>query len=99
MGIKWIIFICLFVSTRCFIKHVLKKIKKTNIVYLNQNKTPLIIYDSESNKVILKTIGSKMNNQSYDDGNYTAVRREVEPMNPISPCFENLCKMNFVTLV
>ena len=69
--------------------------KTTN---LNQIKTPLIIYDPESNMVISNII-KKNDNDSHNNGNYTSVLIKPRPLIPISPGFQNLCKMNFVSLV
>lgn len=80
---------------RCFIKRFPIKLKTTTI---NQNKTPLIIYDSESNVVISNLI-EKDNNQSKNNGNNTSVLINHNPRTPIYPSFQSLCKMNFVALV
>jgi hypothetical protein len=70
---------------------------KTKTTNLNQIKTPLIIYDSESNMVISNII--EKNNNNSKNGNYTSVLINPNPHIPISPGFQNLCKMNFVSLV
>lgn len=91
---------CLFVSIRCFIVNLPLKFRKIMTIHLIKDKLPLIIYDSQSNKVILNNIGNKIYNKSNDDdGNNTSVRRNVDPRIPISPGFKSLCKMNFVNLV
>ena len=96
MRLKSIICMCLFASIRCFISNLSLKFRKTTTISLNQNKTPLIIYDSKSQKVISNIIE---NNNKLGDGNNTSVRRDVDPLNPILPGFKSLCKMNFVSLV
>lgn len=96
MRIKLLICMYLFTSIRCFIANLSLKFRKTMTISLNQNKTPLIIYDSESQKVITNFIEK---NKIRDDGNNTSVRRNIDPLVPISPGFKNLCKMNFVALV
>jgi len=90
-----IIRLWLIVQVRCFINSFPIKLKNTR---LNQNKTPLIIYNSESN-VVISNIIEKTDNQLYDDGNNTSVL--INPTNrpPIYPSFQNLCKMNFVALL
>lgn len=94
MLFKVIICICSIAYVRCFIKNFPMKTKTTN---LNQIKTPLIIYDSESNMVISNII--EKNNNNSKNGNYTSVLINPNPHIPISPGFQNLCKMNFVSLV
>jgi hypothetical protein len=92
---KVIILLCLIIHVRCFIKNFPIKTKTIN---LNQIKTPLIIYDPESNMVISNII-KKNDNNSQNNGNYTSVLIKPCPRIPISPGFQNLCKMNFVSLV
>ena len=91
------VMLCIFsiAHVRCFIKSFPIKTKTTN---LNQMKTPLIIYDPESNMVISNII-EKNNNKSHNNGNYTSVLVNPSPHIPISPSFQNLCKMNFISLV
>jgi hypothetical protein len=91
------VMLCIFsiVRVACFIKSFPIKTKTT---ILNQMKTPLIIYDPESNMVISNII-EKNNNKSHNNGNYTSVLVNPSPHIPISPSFQNLCKMNFVSLV
>jgi hypothetical protein len=95
MKFNVIICLCLIIYVHCFIKHFNIKTKTT---YLNQIKTPLIIYDPKSNKVISNII-EKNNNESHNNGNYTSVLVNTKPHIPISPGFQNLCKMNFVSIL
>jgi hypothetical protein len=95
MWSKVIICFCLIAYVRCFITNFPIKTKTR---YLNQMKTPLIIYDSESNMVISNII-EKTNNKSNNNGNDTSVLINSNPHIPVSPSFQNLCKMNFVSLV
>lgn len=95
MLFKVIILLCSIAYVRCFIKSFPIK-TKTKI--LNQIKTPLIIYDPESNTVISNII-EKNNNNSHNNGNYTSVLINSNPHIPILPGFQNLCKMNFVCLL
>jgi hypothetical protein len=95
MQFKVIICLCLITRMRCFIKNFPIKPKTR---HLNQNKTPLIIYDPESNTVI-STIIEKNNNKSNNNGNETSVLINLNPHVPISPAFQSLCKMNFVCLL
>lgn len=95
MLFKVMLYIFSIVSVECFIKNFSMKTKTIN---LNQIKTPLIIYDSESNMVISNII-EKNNNNSHNNGNYTSVLINPNPHIPISPGFQNLCKMNFIQVI
>ena len=97
MRFKVIICICSIAYVRCFIKNFPMK-TKTKTINLNQIKTPLIIYDPESNTVISNII-EKNNNKSNNNGNYTSVLINPNPHIPISPGFQNLCKMNFIQVI
>lgn len=92
---KVIIFICLILPVHCFINRFLITIKTMRF---DQNKTPLIIYDSESKKVISNII-AQLNNKSHNNGNETSVLINPNPRIPISPSFKSLCKMNFIQVV
>jgi len=64
----------------------------------NQNKTPLIIYDSESKKVISNII-VKPTHKSNNNGNETSVLINPTHLRPILPSFQSLCKMNFIDVL
>jgi len=82
----------------CFLQKFYVKFIITDRRHLDLIKTPLIIYDSKSNKVLIPLIGEKSINESRH-GNETSVRCRNQPTFPVPTNFKKLCKMNSITLV
>lgn len=95
MRLKLIICFCLIAHIKCVINRFPIKLKT---IRFNQHKTPFIIYDSESNKVISNII-AKPNNKSHNNGNETFVLINLTTRPPVYPGFQNLCKMNFIDVL